>query len=64
MNKQSQMSSTHRKRHEQLHKALDELIDDFRAQTDKLPCNVTLVQFHNWSYDQIHAQTQGETENE
>jgi hypothetical protein len=52
------ISIEHRKRHVQLHKALDELIADFIDETQALHSKTTLLEFLKWSY----KQTQGEME--
>ncbi len=54
------MSAEHRKRHEQLHKALDELVADYIGETKGLPSNTTILELINWS----HEKTRGGTENE
>lgn len=52
------MSTEHHKRHEQLHKMLDELILDFITQTGKHSLDTNLQELSDWS----KKQTQGETE--
>lgn len=42
----------HRDIHEELHKKLDELISDFILITEKLPSQVTLLEFMEWSFMQ------------
>jgi hypothetical protein len=39
----------HRKRHIELHNALDELIADFITHTDILPSKTTLTELMEWS---------------
>ena len=39
----------HRKRHEFLHSALDELTSDFIRHTDKLPSKTTILELMEWS---------------
>ena len=51
------MSPAHRKRHEQLHKALDELILDFITEIGKHSLDTSLSELEEWS----HKQTQRET---
>jgi hypothetical protein len=60
MSYKAKMSDEHRKRHQQLHKALDELVADYIGETEALPSKTTILELINWSY----KQTQGETENE
>lgn len=42
----------HIKRHQVLHKELDELIADYVQSTEKLLSETSLVDFLNWSYTQ------------
>jgi hypothetical protein len=42
----------HQKRHEELHKSLDQLIADFITHTDRLPSETTLIDFMKWSHEQ------------
>jgi len=49
----------HIKRHQELHRSLDELLADFLMHnTDKLPSTTTVFELLNWS----HKQTTGPTE--
>jgi hypothetical protein len=43
-------TETHRKRHEELHKHLDELVWDMVAQTNKLPNKTTVLELMEWSH--------------
>lgn len=53
--------ATHRDRHEQLHRAYDELLADFLAQhRDKRPSNTTAAELAEWSHQQTIAPTPGE----
>lgn len=55
------MSEEHRKRHVQLHKALDELVADFIGHNaTALPSKTTILELMQWS----NKQTRGEIENE
>jgi len=40
----------HKKRHEELHHSLDELLADFIAHTNRLPSKTTIMEFMEWSY--------------
>ena len=42
----------HKKRHEELHHSLDELLADFIAHTNRLPSKTTIMEFMEWSYQQ------------
>jgi hypothetical protein len=42
----------HRKRHELLHKHLDELVADFLIKTNILPSKTTVLELMQWSYTQ------------
>ena len=42
----------HIARHQELHRAFDELLADFITHTGKLPSNTTLMEFLTWSYQQ------------
>lgn len=44
----------HRKRHEELHKYLDELVADFIDKTGKLPSKTTIFELMLWSSNQIN----------
>jgi hypothetical protein len=44
--------SKHKKRHEDLHRKLDELVADFIRHTGKLPSDTTLMEFMVWSSEQ------------
>ena len=43
---------THKIRHKELHKNLDELVADFIKHTENLPSRTTLMEFMEWSYEQ------------
>ena len=49
----------HKIRHEELHRALDELCADFIGQMGKLPSNTPIYELMKWS----HEQTINPTEN-
>jgi hypothetical protein len=42
----------HKKRHQELHSAFDELLADFIYHTGKLPSGTTLMEFMDWSHQQ------------
>ena len=42
----------HKKRHENLHKAFDELLADWIANTQNLPSKTTVLQLMEWSHKQ------------
>lgn len=44
----------HRKRHEELHKCLDELVADFINKTGKRPSKTTIFELMIWSSNQIN----------
>ncbi len=44
----------HKKKHEELHKALDELSADFINHTGKLPTKTTLMELMKWSSEQAN----------
>lgn len=48
----------HRKRHEVLHKNLDELIADFLTNTKKLPSQSTVMELLQWSFEQTKNPTE------
>ena len=48
----------HIKRHELLHKSLDELLADFIAHTGKLPSQTTILELTSWSYKQTKDPTE------
>lgn len=47
----------HKKRHEELHKCLDELVADFIGQTGKLPSKTTVLELMEWSAQQTKEPT-------
>ncbi len=51
----------HKKRHEQLHQALDELIADFIMQTGNYPSETRLKTLMVWSYEQTISPTTPKT---
>jgi hypothetical protein len=48
----------HRKRHEELHNCLDELLADYLTITGKLPSETSLMEFLHWSHLQMLEPTQ------
>lgn len=42
----------HKKKHKELHKALDELSADFITHTGKRPSQTTLIELMEWSHKQ------------
>lgn len=48
----------HKKRHELLHRHLDELLGDFILQTGHYPSSVSLMTLLKWSYQQTKNPTQ------
>ncbi len=46
----------HLKKHKELHRALDELLTDFIQHTEKLPSKTTLMEFLQWSGNQIQEE--------
>ncbi|HUW32681.1 MAG TPA: hypothetical protein VM223_13805 [Planctomycetota bacterium] len=42
----------HKERHEELHKALDELMADFINHTGALPSRTSVFRLAHWSYEQ------------
>jgi len=42
----------HKKRHEELHAALDQLVADWISQTEKLPSKSTVLELMTWSHQQ------------
>ena len=50
----------HQKRHIELHKAFDELIADFIAQTGKVPSETTIMELMAWSHTQTINPTHSE----
>ena len=51
----------HKQCHEELHRALDELIADFIGHTGRLPSKATIMELISWSYEQTQNPT--ETDN-
>lgn len=47
----------HKKRHLELHNALDELAADMLNQTDRLPSNTSVMDLMEWSYKQTQNPT-------
>lgn len=41
--------SEHRRRHEELHDALDELVADWTSHTGRLPSKATILELMHWS---------------
>ena len=50
--------SEHRKRHQKLHKALDELLADFLTHTGKLPSKTSTLELAAWSNKQTIKPTE------
>jgi hypothetical protein len=50
----------HKKRHQKLHKAFDELLADFISHTQKTPSKSTIMELIEWS----SQQTKNPTENQ
>lgn len=48
----------HKKRHEQLHKALDELVADWIDHTGRLPSKATVFELMRWSFHQCENPTE------
>ena len=48
----------HKKRHEELHKNLDELVADFINHTKKLPSKSTVMELMEWSFKQTVKPTE------
>jgi hypothetical protein len=48
----------HKKRHQELHKALDELAADFMSQTGRLVSQTTVMELIQWSYHQTIRPTE------
>jgi hypothetical protein len=51
----------HRRRHIELHRALDELMCDFMAQTMRVPSDTTVGELLQWSASQASAPTEPTT---
>ena len=48
----------HKKRHQELHSELDELVADFLSQNEgKLPSKTTILELIEWSYGQTETPT-------
>ena len=52
----------HKKRHTELHRALDELVADFITYTGKRPSQSTVLELMEWSAKQMHKPTPEEAE--
>ena len=50
----------HIRKHEALHKSLDELVADFIGHTKNLPSETTLMEFMQWSHEQTENPTKGQ----
>ena len=48
----------HKKRHEKLHKALDELVADFICNVGKLPDKTFIIELMDWSFEQTQNPTE------
>ncbi len=46
------MTEEHKKRHEELHKCLDELVADYVFNTKALPSKTNLIIFMDWAWQQ------------
>jgi hypothetical protein len=55
--------SVHRRRHEILHRHLDELIADWIAHTGRLPSEHTILELENWSSTQQRSPDHEEERN-
>ena len=62
MNPDKMTKADHKKRHEELHRALDELTADFMMHTNSLPSQTTIIRLMEWSHQQ--CQNPDELENE
>jgi len=51
--------SGHKKRHIELHNALDELVADFISSTKGLPSKTTVMELMQWSFEQTETQMEG-----
>ena len=47
----------HKKRHEELHRSLDELVADMISETPMLPSETTVMELIRWSYQQTVCPT-------
>lgn len=50
----------HQLRHQELHKAFDELLADFIGNTKRLPSKTTIMEFMEWSYQQTVNPVKGD----
>jgi len=48
----------HKKRHQELHQALDELVADFISNTNALPSSTTIFELMKWSNEQTENPTE------
>jgi len=48
----------HIKRHQELHKSLDELVADMIDQTTRTPSNTTVMELIKWSFEQTKNPTE------
>ncbi len=51
------MAEEHKKRHEELHKCLDELVADYISHTKALPSKTNLLELMDWAYQQTYKPT-------
>ena len=51
------MSMKHQKRHEELHRALDELVADWITHTTSLPSKASVLELMQWSAEQMRNPT-------
>lgn len=42
----------HKERHEELHRALDELVADWINHTNRIPSKATVLELMKWAYEQ------------
>lgn len=47
----------HKRRHEELHRALDELLADYLQQHHALPSNISVMDLLQWSHEQTQNPT-------
>ena len=49
----------HKEKHAKLHRCLDELVADYIRHTEKLPSNISLMEFMQWAFEQATNPTEG-----
>jgi len=52
----------HKKRHEELHKCLDELVADFILHSEKRPSETSVMELMQWSHNQTINPSQEKTQ--